>query len=82
MERKLESLVLSVTGVKSSVGFLDKKYENVLSQLQVTKERVTNRTTKIKEVQSDLANVKKDSHGANINLKDLAQYLRRDCLHK
>ena len=62
--------------MKSSVGFLDKKYENVLSQLQLSNERVTNHTTKIKEVQSDLslANVKEDCRRANIGVGDLAQY--------
>ena len=74
LKRRLESLAASVTELKSSVEFLDENYEDVLSQLQLTNKRVTNHTTKIKEVQlSDLANVKKDCHSrANTGVEDLA----------
>ena len=72
-KRKLETLGASVTELKSLVEFLDENYEDVLSQLQLTNERVTSRTTKIKEVQSDLANVKKDCCSrASTGVKDLA----------
>ena len=60
--------------------FLSKKYDEVISQLQVANNRIFQQSTTIKNVQEEFTNVKKQANDATYQVEELAQYIRRDCL--
>jgi len=59
---------------------LNEKYDHVLSQLRQTNKKVHLQGTSLRQVQTDLDDVKKESREATMGFENLAQYLRRDCL--
>ena len=56
------------------------KYDEVISQLQVANNRISQQFTTIKNVQEELNKVKKQATDASHQAEELAQYIRRDCL--
>ena len=66
--------------LKKSVEFLDKKYEDVLSQLRLANERNMQQSQKLNELESALENERKINQEATATFESLAQYLRRDSL--
>ena len=76
LERKIENFI----ELKKSVEFLDKKYEDVLSQLRLAKERNMPQSQKLNDLESALENERKKNQEATATFESLAQYLRRDSL--
>jgi len=51
LERKIDSMTTNFIGLKKSVEFLDKKYEDVLSQLRLANERNIQQSHKLNELE-------------------------------
>ena len=80
LDKKMDHLTTEFAELKRSVEFLSKKYDEVISQLQVANNRISQQSTTIKNVQEELNNVKKQAIDASYQAEELAQYIRRDCL--
>ena len=80
LERKIDSMTTNFIELKKSVEFLDKKYEDVLSQLRLANERNMQQSQKLNELESALENERKINQEATATFESLAQYLRRDSL--
>ena len=80
LDKKMDHLTTEFAELKSSVEFLSKKYDEVISQLQVANSRIFQQSTTIKNVQEEFTNVKKQANDATYQVEELAQYIRRDCL--
>ena len=59
LERKIDSMTTNFIELKKSVEFLDKKYEDVLSQLRLANERNMQQSQKLNELESALENERK-----------------------
>lgn len=80
LDKKMDHLTTEFAELKRSVEFLSKKYDEVISQLQVANNRISQQSTTIKNVQEELNKVKKQATDASHQAEELAQYIRRDCL--
>ena len=80
LETKIDTMTTNFIELKKSVEFLDKKCEDVLSQLRLANERNMQQSQKLNESESALENERKKNQEATANFESLAQYLRRDCL--
>ena len=80
LDKKMDHLTTEFAELKRSVEFLSKKYDEVISQLQVANTRISQQSTTIKNVQEELNKVKKQAIDASYQAEKLAQYIRRDCL--
>ena len=80
LERKIDTMSTNFIELKKSVEILDKKYEDVLSQLRLANERNMQQSQKLNELESALENERKNNQEATATFESLAQYLRRDCL--
>ena len=76
----MDHLTTEFAELKRSVEFLSKKYDEVISQLQVANNRISQQSTTIKNVQEELNKVKKQASDASHQAEELAQYIRHDCL--
>ena len=59
LDKKMDHLTTEFAELKTSVEFLSKKYDEVISQLQAANNRISQQSTTIKNVQEELNNVKK-----------------------
>ena len=80
LDKKMDHLTTEFAELKRSVEFLSKTYDEVISQLQVANNRISQQSTTIKNVQEELNNVKKQAIDASYQAEELAQYIRHDCL--
>ena len=76
LEKKVDNLNNSFKDLKKTVDYLSEKYDDVLSQLRQTNEKVHLQGTSLRH----LDDVKKKSRKAIMGYENLAQYLRRDRL--
>ena len=80
LDKKMDHLTTEFAELKSSVDFLSKKYDEVISQLQFANTRISQQSTAIKNVQEGFNKVKKQTIDASYQAEELAPYIRRDCL--
>ena len=80
LKRKIDLMTTNFIKLKKSVEFLDKKYEDVLSQPRLADERNMQQSQTLNELESAIENERKKNQEATATFKSLAQYLRRDCL--
>ena len=80
LKRKIDLMTTNFIKLKKSVEFLDKKYEDVLSQFRLSNERNMHQLQKLNELESALENERKKNQEATATFESLAQYLHRDCL--
>ena len=80
LERKIDTMTTNFIELKTSVEFLDEKYEDVLSQPRLANERHMQQSQKLNELGSALENERKKNQEATATFERMAQYLRRDCL--
>ena len=80
LERKIDTMTTNFIELKTSVEFLDEKYEDVLSQPRLANERHMQQSQKLNELESALENERKKNQEVTATFESMAQYLRRDCL--
>ena len=71
LERKIDSMTTTFIELKKSVEFLDKKYEDVLSQLRLAKERNMQQSQKLNDLESALENERKKNQEATATFESL-----------
>ena len=80
LEEKVDNLNHSFQELKKTVVFFNQKYDEVLSQLGQTNEKVKLQGTNLRKMQQDYDDAKIESREAILGYENLAQYLRRDYL--
>ena len=77
---KLDNLSANFEELNKTVKFLSAKYDKLLPQVKQTNEKLQQQAQSISVVKEDLAKVRKFAAETAIQIEEIAQYVRRDCL--
>ena len=80
LERKLDNLNNGFQEFKRLVDFVNRKYDDVLVQLKQANEKIQRQGTSLRQMRKDLDDATKQAQDAMNGFKNLAEFLRRDCL--
>ena len=77
---KLDELSNQLDEIDSTVKFLNAKYDELLNKIKNTNENVTRHGSNIANIKVNIKRVEKLATDTSVEVEEIAQYLRRDCL--